>query len=304
MIKRTIEISRAPAYVSTKDEQLLIRPTRDKSAEPASIPYEDIGVVVVDEPACTYTHQALAKLMEAGAVLVVCGAKHLPAGILLPLPSHTEVVWRVQEQLSAGLPLRKRLWRQIVRAKIQAQMRVLHPTSAARRQLARLADEVRSGDPENAEGQAARIYWEAWLQESGPFRRDPDSEDIVNSLLNYGYAIVRAAVARALVAGGLLPAAGLHHCNRSDAFCLADDLMEPLRPLVDERARAVWLGGCRELDRAAKAALLEVLTATVRVGDQTGPLMVALHRTVASLVRCYQGRDRELALPEAAEVCI
>jgi CRISPR-associated protein Cas1 len=301
MIKRTVEVSRTAAYLSTQDEQLVIRPARDRTATPATIPYEDIGVVVVDEPGCTYTHQTLAKLVEAGAVLVICGPKHLPVGILLPLPEHTQVVWRVQEQLSVSQPVRKQLWKQIVQAKIRAQARVLREDCPARRQILRLAEEVLSGDPDNLEGQAARIYWQGWLEDAIPFRRNPDSEDIVNALLNYGYAILRAAVARAIVAGGLLPAVGLHHCNRSDAFCLADDLMEPLRPLVDERAKMLWLDGCRELDRRTKAGLLEVLTATVRVMGLTGPLMVALHRVVASLVRCYQGREKDLALPEAVD---
>lgn len=298
MIKRTIEVSSRPAYLSARNEQLVIRPARDRTAVAATIPYEDIGVVVVDEPGCTYTHQALAKLMEWGGVLVVCGPKHMPAGILLPLPEHSQVVWRVEEQLQASLPLRKQLWKQIVQAKIQAQGRVL-PEGPEKQQLRTLAEQVRSGDPENVEGQAARVYWAAWLERTGPFRRDPESEDILNGLLNYGYAIVRAAVARALVGAGLLPAVGLHHCSRGNAFCLADDVMEPLRPLIDERARDLWLDGCKELDRPAKEALLDVLTATVRVGDQTGPLMVNLHRTVASLVECYRGQTKQLALPVA-----
>ncbi len=260
-------------------------------------------MVIVDEPGSTYTHQALAKLVASGGVLVVCGPTHMPAGILLPFPEHTEVVWRVQEQIAAGLPLRKQLWKQVIQAKIRAQGRVC-PDGPSRALLESMAKEVRSGDPENIEAQAARVYWQAWLSQTGPFRRDPDSEDILNGLLNYGYAIMRAAVARALVGAGLLPAIGLHHCHRANAFCLADDLMEPLRPLVDERARDLWLDGCKELGRPAKEALLDVLVTTVRVGEQTGPLMVALHRTVASLVQCYQRKTKELLLPIAVNECI
>ena len=173
---------------------------------------------------------------------------------------------------------------------------------------------MKSGDPTNVEAQAARIYWSEWLDAQLPeatnqqsaadannFRRDQDGGDIVNAMLNYGYAIVRAAVGRAIVSAGLQPALGLMHSNRSNAFCLADDLMEPLRPMVDRAARDLYRAGAAELNRVVKTKLLALLTATVRLDGQTGPLMVALHRTVASLVRCYQGEGKRLLLPEAVE---
>ena len=158
-----------------------------------------------------------------------------------------------------------------------------------------LARDVRSGDPQNVEAQAARIYWSAFF-EGIVFRRDREGGG-PNPLLNYGYAVLRAAIARAIVAAGLLPSLGLHHSNRSNAFCLADDLIEPLRPLVDYRVKELLDAGRVELDQATKAALLETLTWEVRVGEQTGPLMVNLHRMVASLVRCYSGESQSLEFP-------
>lgn len=301
MIKRTIEVSSAPTHLAARNRQLLLR--RDDQVV-ASIPCEDLGVVVVDHPQASYTHAALCEMLQAQAVLVVCGPDHLPQGLLLPLSDHSQVVWRLREQLAASRPLKKRLWKQIVRAKIRAQAANLDPRSAPYRRLQALFREVRSGDSTNREAQAARVYWNAWLvnpdreppEAEHAFRRDPDGLP-PNPLLNYGYAIVRAAVARAVVAAGLLPALGLQHTQRGNPFCLADDLLEPLRPLVDARVRALYWAGQTELNRDTKAALLELLAAPVRTARERGPLMVALHRYVASLVKCYQRAQSRLEIP-------
>ena len=303
MIKRTIEISQRPAHVAVRLDQLRLERGANGETDPdtPSIPCEDIGVLLVDHPSTTYTHAALTRLLEHGAAVVLCGRNHLPAGLLLPVGEHSEIVWRVNDQLALTKPRRKQLWQQIVVAKIAAQAAALAGDHAdAARRLRGLARRVRSGDPDNVEATAARAYWAAWRREIPAFRRDPDASD-ANALLNYGYAVMRAAVARALVAAGLLPALGLKHANRSNAFCLADDLVEPLRPLVDARTRTLWRQGATQLDQPTKAPLLELLTATVRVGDHTGPLMVGLHRTVASLIRCYRGQDKRLLLPVAVE---
>ncbi|HUY90616.1 MAG TPA: type II CRISPR-associated endonuclease Cas1 [Pirellulales bacterium] len=293
MIKRTLEISRDPAYLSVSLDQLQIK---REDHPPASIPCEDIGVVLVDHPQVTYTHGALVKLAESDAVVVVCGKNHLPVALVMPIADHSQVVWRVNEQIAVGKPLRKQLWKQLVQAKVRAQAAVLPPDSAARRKLLALARQVRSGDPENVEARAARVYWGCWLPDR-PFRRDPDGDDL-NPLLNYGYAVVRAAVARAIVAAGLLPSLGLKHCHRANAFCLADDLMEPLRPLVDDRVRRLSLEGVERVDQQSKASLLELLSEEVAFLGERGPLMVNLHRFVASLVRCYRGEDERLAIPQ------
>jgi len=306
MIKRTIEISKEPAHLAVKLDQLLIHRHDTEPSPTASIPCEDIGLVMVDHAQTTYSHHALAKLMEYGAAVVICGQNHLPVGLLLPIPSHTEVVWRIKDQIAAGKPLCKQLWRQVVIAKIRAQAANLEPGSSPCSKLLALARSVRSGDPTNVEAQAARIYWSAWLGDSDStktFRRNsaPPKEDAINAMLNYGYAILRAAVARALVAAGLHPSLGIHHSHRSNTFCLADDLVEPIRPLADARVRDLHQWGMDKLDQGAKAHLLQLLTDPVQVGDQTGPLMVGLHRTVASLVQCYQGVQKKLLLPIAVD---
>jgi CRISPR-associated protein Cas1 len=266
-------------------------------AEPrASIPCEDIGILVVDQPAVTFTHQALTRVLQAGATVVLCGPNHLPVGILLPLSDHTEVVSRLQVQINAGRAVNKRLWKQLVRAKIRNQANNLPNDHPARTRLLNMIPQVRSGDPTNFEAQAARFYWEAWRNDPA-FRRRPEADDPINSLLNYGYAILRAAVARALVSAGLHPALGLQHCNRSNPFCLADDLMEPMRPWVDAIVVGIASSTTGELNPGNKRALLGLLHRTARTGSTAGPLMVALHRTCASLAQCLSGAEKKLLLP-------
>ena len=300
MIKRTIEISQEPLHLSVELDQLRLH-RRDPGAELlASVPCEDVGLVIVDHPQTTYSHAALARLLEFGAGVVICDRRHLPAGLLLSLGDHSEGVTRLQEQIGASRPLLKRLWKQVVQAKVRGQAANLEKDSPARRRMLALAGEVKSGDPTNVEAQAAKIYWAAWLGAAGGFRRDQDGDDGVNAQLNYGYAVLRAAVARALVAAGLHPALGIHHCNRANAFCLADDMVEPLRPFVDRIARELHQAGQGELNPETKKKLLGLLTATVRVGGQTGPLMVGLHRMAASLVGCYQGGEKRLVFPQGA----
>lgn len=300
VIKRTLEISREPAHLSVRHKQLVLK--RDGNVV-GSVPCEDIGIVVVDHPQTTYTHSALSQLAASDAAVVICGSDHLPAAMLLPLADHSQVVWRLRDQLNASLPLCKQLWKQVIVAKIRAQAENIPTKQPAHQKLLALAREVRSGDPKNTEARAARVYWANWLwSDDGQeisieqFRRDQDAAGL-NGFLNYGYAIVRAAVARAIVAAGLMPSLGIHHRNRSNAFCLADDLMEPFRPLVDDRVREMHRQGYEGLNQPAKAELLGVLTESMKLGDQTGPLMVMLHRMLASLVRCYADEQKQLEIP-------
>ena len=284
MIKRTIEISREPAHLAVRDGQLLIlRKQESPQRLPArpenlagSIPCEDIGVLMVDSRETTYSHWALAELADHGAAVVVCGRDHHPAGLYLPISSNTQLLSRLDAQLTASKPAQKRLWATIVAAKVRAQASALPPGpnfDACRGRLLRLAREVRSGDTTNIEAQAAAAYWPVLFSACGevaqPFRRKAGERGAPppNHLLDYGYSAVRAAVARALVSAGLLPALGIQHRGRSNPFCLADDLMEPLRPIVDRRVR--WLADRGELvlDRSTKAELLEALTAEVQAGD-------------------------------------
>jgi CRISPR-associated protein Cas1 len=292
MIKRTIDISEGPNFLSVENDQLVIARNRERVA---SVPCEDIGVLLIDNQATTYTHSALTRLLDRGAVIVFCGEKHLPTGILLPMENNELLTERLRIQIGASAPVRKRIWKQIVSYKIRAQAKNLGPDEPSRGQLMALAGEVKSGDRSNCEGQAGRYYWRALMGES--FRRDPDGLP-PNQLLNYGYTVFRAAVARALVAGGLNPAIGLHHSNRNNPFCLADDLVEVFRPRVDRAVVEIAKIGGGFIDKEGKRAVLSLLVEQVTVSEQSGPMMVGLHRIVASLVRCLAGKQSELELPE------
>lgn len=306
MIKRTIEISDAQSHIAVRNKQLLITQRGQRAKQlcnsslagrlASSVPLEDLGLVMIDEHESTCTVAALAALGENGVVVCFCGRDHLPAGMLLPLTHRHEAVSRLKDQIATGRPTKKRLWRQLVRAKIAAQSGGLSGSPEAVKRLVALRDSVRSGDPENLEAQAAQVYWAHWLGDGCRFQRvaSPCRDGAPpNNLLNYGYAIVRAALARAVVSAGLLPALGIHHDNRSNVLCLVDDLLEPLRPIVDLRVRELFREGFETVSPAAKKLLLSILATTVWVEDSEnqnarakGPLLVALHRYVASFVEC------------------
>jgi CRISPR-associated protein Cas1 len=292
MVKQTVEISSEPVHLASRLGQLIFL---RKDRVVGQTAFEDIGIVMVDHPQTTYSHQALSSLAASDAVLVICGDNHLPVGMMLPLSNHTQIAWRVDDQIKLRKPVRKQLWRQLVAAKIRNQAMNLPSEEPAHGSLMAMAKRVRSGDPDNLEAQAARKYWANWYL-PGEFRRDIDQEGI-NSFLNYGYAIIRAAVARVIVSAGLMPCLGLHHCNRSNHLCLADDLIEPWRPFVDQRVREMWQAGYDSLNQPAKAELLRLLELTVSLGGETGPLMVSMHKFVASLVRCYAGESKTLEVP-------
>ncbi len=291
MIKRTIEISGRGNHLYVSQGSLAIRRGR---VVVGTIPLEDIGLLILDCHDTTYTHSVLAEVLAAGAAVLPCGRDHLPAGLFLPQTNSLQTQ-RILSQAAADLPLRKRLWKQIVQAKIRHQAAALRAESPTARALRALVSKVRSGDPTNVEAQAARKYWPALL---GPdFRRSPRG-DPPNNLLNYGYMVLRATVARAICAAGLHPSLGLHHHGRSNSFCLADDLLEPLRPLVDRKVQELAAAGREELDRQTKAELLTLLTQEVEVAGLKGPLMIALERMTASLVRCYAGEQKLMELPK------
>ncbi len=302
MIKRTIEISRHPAHLSVKHDQLKVQRHTDDESGPleASIPCEDIGVMVVDHHQTTYTHQALARLVEHGAAVVICGRNHQPTGLLLPISSNTETVTRLHEQIGATQPLVKQLWKQIVVAKVRAQATALPDHLPEKIRLKKMQSEVRSGDPTNVEAQAAKTYWAGWRKVDSrliAFRRDPDGDDPANGMLNYGYTVLRASMGRAIIAAGLHPALGVHHTHRANAFALADDLIEPLRPIIDGAVFQMLMNDQTDLTQDNKAVLLGKLTSPVRTDGQVGPLMVSLHRYVASLVWCYRREQKKLVFP-------
>lgn len=292
MIKRIIDISQGPTYLSIENDQLVLQRER---VEIARIPAEDVGILLVEHRATVYTHAALVRLIAHGAAVVLCDEKHLPAGLLLPMTDNRLHTRRLAAQVAAKEPLKKQLWRQLVQRKIRGQAGNLAEEHPVRGQMLDMAESVRSGDVGNAEGLAARFYWQAYFGED--FRRDPEGEP-PNGLLNYGYMVFRAAVARAIVASGLHPALGLHHHNRENAFCLADDLVEVFRPMVDACVLGLAKGGHAVVDREAKEAVLGLLSREIRVGGSAGPLMVALGRMTTSLVECYAGKGKRMELPD------
>jgi CRISPR-associated protein Cas1 len=293
MIRKILEISSGPARLSIQNQQLVIR--RD-GQEPRSVPVEDIGILLIDQVAVSYTHAVFTSLAEQGATVVFCGRNHMPSSMLMPLVGNTAQTERFAAQLTAGAPLKKQLWRQVVARKLLLQAAVLRATSGNDAGLGSMGRSVRSGDSTNLEAQGARRYWPRLFGE--PFRRDPEGEP-PNNLLNYGYMAVRAAVARALIAAGLLPTVGIHHHNRYNAFCLADDLMEPYRPLVDFK---VWQIVRQELvppdlGREAKAHLLGLFNESVLIDGRRSPVLLAIHSSAASLARSFAERRAQVSMP-------
>lgn len=325
MIKRTLYFGN-PAYLSLKNKQLQIKlpevegndalPEHFKQEVIKTIPIEDIGVVVLDNPRITITQGLLAALSENNAVLINCDFKHLPFSMLLPTAVHHAYTDKLRYQLESSAPLRKNLWQQTVVAKIKNQAAVLEQQGIDAKRLHYLAVNVKSGDVENCEGRAAAFYWKELLsgametahEESTeaeefmviePFKRHRYG-DPPNNLLNYGYAILRGVVARSLVASGLLPALGIHHRNKYNPYCLADDIMEPYRPYVDELVLEIVFNekNIEELTPAIKRKLLVIPAMDVRIGGQSSPLMVGMQRTTASLMQCFEGSARKLLYPE------
>lgn len=299
MIKQTLLLA-GPAYLSTKHQQLVIDyPGPDREGK--TMPIEDIGLVVMEHRQVTITNALLDKLTNHKVAVVTCDERHLPSGLMLPLSGHTEYTERLRHQLAASLPLKKNLWAQTVAAKIANQAALLRERGRSVGTLTYLAQNVQSGDKGNHEARAAAHYWQH-LFEAEDYRRDPFGQP-PNNLLNYGYAILRAIVARALVSSGLLPAVGIWHRNKYNAYCLADDIMEPYRPYVDlivchlvDDAE----GEAVELTTTVKAELLQVAAIDVTIEGKTSPLMVAVSRTTSSLYECFAGRSRKIAYPAYA----
>lgn len=294
MTDRVIDISEKPARLSVRQGRLVIA----RREEPdVATPLEELAVLIVSQKAVVYTHSVLALLAEHGGVFVACNERHLPVGMLVPLAGHHRQSERFAQQAQAAAPLKKRLWQQLVRAKVGFQGRLLEDLRRDDKGLQAMAARVRSGDPGNIEGQAARLYWPA-LFDDPAFRRNRDAQDC-NRLLNYGYTVLRAMVARAICGSGLHPSLGLHHHNRYDAFPLADDLIEPFRPLVD---RAVLLhldefGADAPLDGAAKRALVAALMTRFEVEGELRSLSDVLARMTASLAQAFAGKRKTLLLP-------
>jgi CRISP-associated protein Cas1 len=295
MLKRTIYVGSA-AELKTRHEQLVI--TNSETGEVNQVPIEDMAVILFDHRDLTYSHSLMQKLLEQNVAVIYCDAKYHPAGMLLPLDGHHLQSERFRHQIEASLPLKKQLWGQTVKAKVRNQARLLELLGQNPEPLLRLQRLVKSGDPDNLEARAARFYWPIIFKQSPGFIRDRFGMP-PNPLLNYGYAILRAAVARALSGSGLLPTLGIHHRNKYNAYCLADDIMEPYRPFVD-KAVAEILSDTPDhhvITKNLKARFLRILTADVRMDGEKSPLLVALSQTTASLAECYLGHTKEIKYP-------
>ncbi len=309
MIKKTLCFSN-PAYLSLRNAQLVIKlPEIEKAdnlteefkkANELTRPIEDIGVVVLDHKQITITQGALEALLENNSAVITCDSNHMPVGLLLPLVGNTTQNERFRDQLESSLPLRKQLWQQTIQYKIRNQAAVLRHCSQSETNCMMIwANDVRSGDPDNIEARAAVYYWKSLFGHIPGFIRDREGV-APNCMLNYGYAILRAVVARALVASGMLPTLGIHHHNRYNAYCLADDIMEPYRPYVDRLVYNITeqYGVEVELSKDIKAELLSIPTLDVVIGGKRSPLMIAVSQTTASLYKCFSGELRKIVYPE------
>lgn len=300
MLKRTIVLS-SQAYLKKEQDQLVIQ----QGEESRSVPIEDIGVLLLESYQVTVTQPVLTALMKNDSVVITCDESHHPNGIMLPVSGNSIHTAILRDQMTASVPYRKQLWQQTVKAKLLNQAEVLDRIGKESAPLRRWAVGVRSGDTSNLEARGAKYYWEHFLPTDLPalagmgFRRDPDGTP-PNNLLNYGYAILRAAVARALVSSGLHPALGIHHQNEYNAFCLADDIMEPYRPFVDMLVRSLVLDGTPldTLTTETKKKLLSILIVDVKMEGALKPLSLALSTTTKSLADCYAKERRVLKYPE------
>ncbi len=308
MIKRTLYFGN-PAYLSRKNEQLVVRlpevekndslPELFKKEAQATIPIEDIGVVILDEQRLIITQSLIDGLIENNVALITCDKTHHPTGLMLNLAGNNLQSAKFKAQLDAGQPLVKQLWQQTVRAKIKNQALLLKRLGREAENLMKWSSDVKSGDPDNLEARAAAYYWKNILPEISGFKREREGIP-PNSLLNYGYAILRAIVARSLVGSGLLPTLGIHHRNQYNHYCLADDIMEPYRPFVDALVVEIVRNGedYKELTTSIKKQLLGIASVDVIMDDERSPLMNGVQRTTASLAKCFEGSAKKLLYPE------
>lgn len=296
MIKRTLFFGN-PAYLSTRNNQLLIS-FPEKEKEDVRVPIEDIGFIVLEHPQITLTNRLIELLIKNKTAIVTCDAQHLPCSILQPLVGHSEQTERYRHQINASLPLKKNLWQQTVAAKIENQAKHLQMRGANYKKLERWSTEVKSGDTTNIEGVAASYYFQRIFPIDG-FTRHAKGET-PNNLLNYGYAILRAITARAIISSGMLPSIGIFHSNKYNAFTLADDIMEPYRPFVDQMVYEIITKyeDTSILDTKLKAELLKIPVMDVEIDNKLSPLMHALSRTTNSLYECFEGSSRKILYPK------
>lgn len=310
MIKRTLYFGN-PAYLSLKNGQMLLRlpevqanstlPDSFKKEAERTFPIEDIGVLILDNKRITITHGLLECLLRNNCAVITCDSTSMPTGLLLPLDGHTLQSERFRTQVDCSKPLRKQLWQQTVQAKIANQATMLEKLNHMEvGNMRAWVAQVRSDDADNLEARAAAYYWRNFFPEIPGFARGREG-DPPNNLLNYGYAILRALVARALVGSGLLPTLGIHHHNKYNAYCLADDIMEPYRPFVDELVKRITAkhADIDELTTGLKRELLAIPVLDVTINGKRSPLMVAATLTASSLAKCFAGETKSIVYPVA-----
>lgn len=308
MIKRTLYFGN-PAYLSVRLAQLEIRlpeveknstlPDSFKESSIKRVPIEDIGVMILDHKQITITQGAMGALLDNNVAVITCDDHRMPTGLMLPLAGNTTQSERFRHQIEASLPLKKQLWQQTIQAKILNQSTVLYRQRDLEcGNMEAWAKQVKSGDVDNLEGRAAAFYWQNLFGNIKGFHRDREGIP-PNNLLNYGYAILRAVVARSLVGSGLLPTMGIHHHNRYNAYCLADDIMEPYRPYVDQLVAEIVDSGVdiSKLTNEIKSKLLSIPILDVVINGRRSPLMIGVGMTTASLYKCYSGEIRKIAYP-------
>lgn len=300
MIKRTLLIENKTT-ITTKLQQLVLK----SEIRESTIPIEDIGFLVIDNMETYLSIPAMNLLIENNTAIIICNTNHLPNGMFLNLNSHHIQQEIFRNQIEASLPLKKQLWQQTIMEKITNQGILLEQITKKKNSFEFLASKVLSGDTTNMEGVAAAQYWKSFFDSSESdlalqmsFKRERFG-DYPNNFLNYGYAILRAATARALSGSGLLNTLGIHHKSKYNAFALADDIMEPFRPIVDEKVYAIMQNyEEQELNTKIKAELLQILTRTVYFKEEKSPLMVALQKTASSLQQCFTGDRKKIKYPK------
>jgi CRISPR-associated protein Cas1 len=291
MLKKSILLENK-ASLTTKNNQLIIKTELKES----SISIEDIGYIVLDSPEIYLSIPALNLLIENNSAVIICNNNHLPNGMFLNLNSHHIQQEIFKHQINATVPLKKQLWQQTIIEKITNQGILLEKITSKKNNFEFLASKVLSGDTSNMEGVAAGFYWKVFFEQK--FKRERFG-DYPNNFLNYGYAILRAATARALSGSGLLNTLGIHHKSKYNAFALADDIMEPYRPVIDEKVfELIHKYDGQELNTQLKAELLQILTRTVYFKDEKSPLMVALQKTASSLQQCITGERKKIKYPK------
>nr|WP_314896063.1 type II CRISPR-associated endonuclease Cas1 [uncultured Flavobacterium sp.] len=296
MIKRTILIENKSS-ITTKNQQLVLK----SEIRESTIPIEDVGFLVLDHAEIYLSIPAMNLIVENNTAIIICGSNHLPNGMLLNLNSHHIQQEIFKNQIEASIPLKKQLWQQTIIEKIKNQGELLEKITENKNTFEFLASKVLSGDTTNMEGVAAQQYWKNFPlpnHEKDGIKRERYG-DYPNNFLNYGYAILRAATARALSGSGLLNTLGIHHKSKYNAFALADDIMEPFRPIVDEKVFEIMQRYQeQELNTVIKAEMLQMLTRTVYFKEEKSPLMIGLQKTASSLQQCFTGDRKKIKYPK------